>query len=48
MAHNNGTATSSPGTDKSTYHTSHETFINEIIPISTPAPRRRDQDSRGR
>ncbi|KAJ6083196.1 hypothetical protein N7467_007331 [Penicillium canescens] len=48
MAHNNGTATSSPGSDKSTYHTSHETFINEIIPINTPAPRRRDQDSRGR
>ncbi|KAJ6018965.1 hypothetical protein N7522_001032 [Penicillium canescens] len=48
MAHNNGTATSSPGSDKSTYHTTHETFINEIIPINTPAPRRRDQDSRGR
>ncbi|OQD89859.1 hypothetical protein PENANT_c002G07693 [Penicillium antarcticum] len=48
MAYNNGTATSSPGSDTSTYHTSHETFINEIIPINTPAPRRRDQDSRGR
>ena len=48
MAHNNSNTSSSSTSSDSSTNQSNEPYINEIIPVNPPGPRRRTEpDSRG-